>query len=45
VEIAYAVDGRGDPLRVASFVTLRVFIVNLSDSVERLVNVTHVMDD
>ena len=45
VEISHTIDVRGNPLRVATFVTRGVFLVDLSNSVERLVDVAYVVDD
>lgn len=45
VETAYTVDRWGNPFRVATSVTGRVFTVQLSGSVERLMDVAHVVDD
>lgn len=35
----------GDPLAVAAFITLRVLVVNLSNSMKWLVDVTSVVND
>lgn len=44
MKIAHTIDV-GDPLAVAAFITLRVLVVNLSNSMKWLVDVTSVVND